>query len=57
MLFRAGHTDEAMIHLYYVLKIDPEDKEALDVLAKMELKGRTAPQSRPVPDGASQSQN
>jgi spermidine synthase len=57
MLFRAGHTDEAMIHLYYVLKIDPEDKEALDVLAKMELKGRTAPQSRPVPAGASQSQN
>ena len=56
-LVKTGRTDEAMIHLYYVLKIDPEDKEALDVLAKMELKGRTAPQSRPVPDGASQSQN
>jgi spermidine synthase len=53
-LFKSGHTDEAMIHLYYVLKIDPEDKQALDVLAKIELRGRTAPQSRPVPDGTSQ---
>jgi spermidine synthase len=56
-LFKTGHTDEAMIHLYYVLKIDPEDKEALDVLAKIELRGRTAPQSRPVPDGTFQPQN
>jgi tetratricopeptide (TPR) repeat protein len=52
-LFKTGHTDEAMTHLHYVLKIDPKDEEALDVLAKI----RTTPQSRPVPDGASQSQN
>lgn len=57
MLFMTGRTDEAKIHLYYVLKIDPEDKEALDMLAKMELTGKTTPQSRPVPDGASKSQN
>jgi len=56
-LFKTGHTDEAMTHLYYVLRIDPKDKEALDMLAKMELKGGTAPQSHPVPDGASQSQD
>jgi tetratricopeptide (TPR) repeat protein len=52
-----GRTDEAKIHLNYVLKIDPEDKEALMYWQKWNSRAEPPSQSSPVPDGASKSQN
>jgi protein O-GlcNAc transferase len=39
----AGNTQEAMTHLQYILKIDPQNKETLDMLAKIEDQGRIDP--------------
>jgi spermidine synthase len=56
-LQRTGHTDEALTHIRYVLKIDPENSTALDMLAKMKNRGENEPESFPMPYGASQPQN
>ena len=40
-LITTGCTDEALIHLRYVLKMDPEDETALSMLAKIKKKNKT----------------
>jgi tetratricopeptide (TPR) repeat protein len=40
-LFTTGRTDEALTHLRYVLKSDPEDETALSMLAKIETQNKT----------------
>jgi predicted Zn-dependent protease len=35
LLITIGHGSEAVPHLRYVLKMDPENKEALQILAKI----------------------
>jgi tetratricopeptide (TPR) repeat protein len=40
-LFTTGRMDEALTHLRYVLKIDPQDEMALSMLAKIEARDKT----------------
>jgi spermidine synthase len=42
MLYRAGHRQEALPHVRYVLKMDPENKAALSMLSKMKARGALA---------------
>jgi spermidine synthase len=40
-LFKAGRTEEALTHLRYVLKIDPQNETALSMLAKIKARDKT----------------
>lgn len=40
-LFMAGRTDEALAHLRYVLKMDPQNETALSMLAKIKARDKT----------------
>jgi len=39
-LYQAGQRDESLMNIRYVLKLDPEDKTALDMLSAMESRQR-----------------
>ncbi len=47
-LYQTGNTQEALTHLEYILKIDPQNKGAIDIKAKMQGGDKTGPQDKSV---------
>ena len=43
-LHQTGNIQEALTHLEYILKIDPQNKEAIDIKAKIQGSDKAGPQ-------------
>jgi spermidine synthase len=59
-LHQTGNTQEALTHLEYILKIDPQNKEALAMKAKMQNPDKAGPQDKsgqPIVSAADQLKN